>query len=133
MPSLINVVTPINPAGMSVPVGQTVVLATLGGINTDGRESIVVIEAILTASLGAGATAATLELVRGASVNGAFVAETGPLTVVGGDVVQLHVVGFDTPGDVVDAEYSVTLAVTGATAVTSINTLIMRAQVQTPD
>jgi len=85
------------------------------GVQTTPQRARVRLHGFAQVTAGVGATAVTLRVRRGAGVGGAIVGEGNPVTVAAGNTVNLSIDVEDSPGEVANQVYTLSVQQTAAT------------------
>lgn len=94
-------------------------ICTFIGVTTNGPGDLVAISGFCTVTIGTAGVSALLRLRRGGIAGQTLISLT-PITVVAGNVYILDLQYVDTPGEVVNQQYSMTLTVASATAASTV-------------
>lgn len=103
-------------AATSIPTTTETVLATLPPLSSDGQAQSVLLEGVAGFTVGTGTTTVTVRIRRGTGITGTAVASIAGVNVTAGNVVQIPINGVDTPGEVADQQYVLTVQQAAATA-----------------
>ena len=106
----------VNTAATSLVTTNETVVATLNGISDDTGDAQVQLSATATLNTGAGTTSVTYRIRRGTTATGALVATIASVGAAAGATVQGGVEGADSPGEVANQSYVLTVQQNGATA-----------------
>lgn len=98
------------------------IVATLGGVSTDGATQSVMLWGWVAFTVGTSGTAVRVRI-RESSVTGTLVADSGAVTggVAAAALLQENVQGDDSPGDVAGLVYELTLQVTAGAAISTVS------------
>lgn len=103
-------------AATNIPTTTETVLATSPPLSADGQSQSVALEAVAGFTAGTGTTSVTVRIRRGTGITGAVVASAAGITVAAGNLVSVPIIGVDSPGEVADQQYVVTVQQAGASA-----------------
>jgi hypothetical protein len=107
--------------GSPAAAAETIV-CQVGGLNTDGPTQSIYLEGWMAFTVGTTGTAVTLRL-RQTGLAGAVVVTSGALTggIAAANLVALGIQGADTPGEVDNFVYVLTMQVTGGSAISTVS------------
>lgn len=106
----------LNPGPVTLVTTAETVVATLTGISTRNASEQIVFRSRAEVTWGTGATSATLRIRRGTGITGTVVASVPNLSVTAGAISGEDPVGTDTPGEVANQSYVLTVQQAAATA-----------------
>lgn len=102
-------------ADVAVTLQVETVILTIPGVTTRDKSEQVSLTATALVTAGAGTTAITARLRRGADATGVLVGEGNAQTAAAGNTVGVTIDAVDTPGEVAGQSYVLTLQQTAAT------------------
>lgn len=97
------------------------VVLTLVGINTDAVRRTIELHGVVNITTGTSATAATVRIRRGTTITGTQVGTDITTPAAAGVRTAIPVEGFDSPGELVNGSYVVTVVEVGAAANGTVN------------
>lgn len=104
-------------ANTNIPTTTETIVAQLDGVTTDGASRRVELNGLVDLTTGAGTTAVVLRIRRGTTITGTVVGTADTDTIIGaaGSTDPYAIQEIDTPGDVNNLSYVLTVQQTGAT------------------
>lgn len=102
-------------AATSLVTTAETVVAVLKGISTRSAGETIELRSRVEATWGTNATGAKIRIYRGADATGTLVSTSPTLTVAAGNLSGLNPVAVDTPGEVANQSYCITVTQVGAT------------------
>lgn len=120
----------VNPtADVNVPTTTETVVATLSGVTLPRSGMVVQLSGWVELTAGTATTAVTPRIRRGVDATGTLVGEANPLAggVVAGSATPWDVAGNDTPGDLANGTYVLTVQQTAATGAGTALTSFLQA------
>ena len=99
----------------NIPTTTETVLVTTPPLSTDGAAQQVSLQATAIFATGTATTAVRLRIRRGTGITGTVVADSGSVVAAASSGIDLGVDGVDSPGEVADQQYVLTVQQTSAT------------------
>lgn len=102
-------------AATSLVTTAETVLATSPPLSADGQAQSVIIDAVAGFTVGTGTTSVTVRVRRGTGITGTVVNSIAGVNVAAGNSVAIPIQAVDSPGEVADQQYVVTVQQAAAT------------------
>lgn len=120
-PSVIEPIAnqPLNDGGATLTV-----MVTSNPVSTPGPNATVTISGLITGTPGTGATRASVLIYRGTPTAGVYVRQVDS-EVTAGDFYCIPIIGIDQPGELAGQTYTLSIRMTGATALGTIEDAII--------
>lgn len=114
-------------ADTTITTTTETVAATLSGLSTPAADSDVVLSGTVQVTAGTGTTALVVRVRRGTDATGTLIGEAETDTTTAGNLIAIAIQVRDTPGEVSNQSYVITVQQTGASGNGTISNAALKA------